>query len=441
MLDQVLTTRNVTFDEQLFYTPHDAQSALSKTETELLVPELRTELPEQLYILELLGVAEKPNTSSPPGPTELQTESAPSGVRKESRGNPALLTPEGTPAPEGGEDSPQKSQEDPYQTADEGEEDSFRLEESNGRLGREQRTPQSPRELDSSIGDTIVVRTDTPPPEQQNTPETVPETLPEQQPEHRIHPDQIPDPPERPSAAPPTRQSRRRRGEAPEFEVPLFSAVLEAPESRSQRISPLFSFLPDQQRAFDRRDRAFPTLHAVFNAAVQRRERDEERKTHVSELLVPPPRHWKELEKHPKKALFYKAAVTELENLQRKGTWQEIDKHSITGPLLPLKWVFTYKIDENQFLERAKARICVRGDLQPRNELENTYAATLAARSFRIAMALAAHRDLEILQFDVVNAFLNASLHGKPVYCELPDGFKKAGKCVIRLTGRSIGLV
>jgi hypothetical protein len=45
-------------------------------------------------------------------------------------------------------------------------------------------------------------------------------------------------------------------------------------------------------------------------------------------------------------------------------------------------------------------------------------------------MALAAQFDLEILQFDVVNALLNAQLNGVPVYCELPDRFKQPGKCV-----------
>jgi len=68
--------------------------------------------------------------------------------------------------------------------------------------------------------------------------------------------------------------------------------------------------------------------------------------------------------------------------------------------------------------------------MQPLDPLQNTYAATLAAKSFRIAMAMAAREDLEIRQFDVVNAFLNAKLEGEPVYCELPEGFKEPGSCL-----------
>ena len=76
-----------------------------------------------------------------------------------------------------------------------------------------------------------------------------------------------------------------------------------------------------------------------------------------------------------------------------------------------------------------KARLCVRGDLQEKNTLAGTYAATLAARSFRTAMALMARFDLEYKQFDVKNTFFNAKRdeNGVLVICQLSDGFKKEG--------------
>lgn len=67
-----------------------------------------------------------------------------------------------------------------------------------------------------------------------------------------------------------------------------------------------------------------------------------------------------------------KGAQFELKNLLKKGTWIKIDKSEATSPLLPLKWVFTHKEDIENYLERARARICVRGDLQPNNELQTT---------------------------------------------------------------------
>jgi len=71
----------------------------------------------------------------------------------------------------------------------------------------------------------------------------------------------------------------------------------------------------------------------------------------------------------------------------------------------------------------------VRGDLQEDDTILSTYAATLAARSFRIAIAIAAHFDLEMKQYDVVNAFINAvrKSKGPPVICQLPPGYKKPG--------------
>ena len=84
-----------------------------------------------------------------------------------------------------------------------------------------------------------------------------------------------------------------------------------------------------------------------------------------------------------------------------------------------MKWVFTYKTDPDGFITRFRSRIVVRGDLQEESSILSTYAATLAARSFRIAIALAAHFDLEMKQYDVVNAFVNTvrSAGGPPVIC------------------------
>jgi hypothetical protein len=84
--------------------------------------------------------------------------------------------------------------------------------------------------------------------------------------------------------------------------------------------------------------------------------------------------------------------------------------------------VFTYKFDEDVFLCRFKARLVIRGDLQ--QPYGDTYAATLAAQTFRAIVAIAHQFGLRLLQYDVPNAFLNATLNRK-LYAETPDGFKK----------------
>ena len=88
--------------------------------------------------------------------------------------------------------------------------------------------------------------------------------------------------------------------------------------------------------------------------------------------------------------------------------------------------MFRYKFDKHSFLLKFKARICVRGNLQPLSE-KDIYTATLAARSFRTLMALAARWDLEVRQLNAVNAFPNSEFD-EEVYIKLPDGYKLPGK-------------
>ena len=58
-------------------------------------------------------------------------------------------------------------------------------------------------------------------------------------------------------------------------------------------------------------------------------------------------------------------------------------------------WVFTYKFNSENILDKYKARLVVRGDLQRYSQHEDNYAATLAARIFRALMAIAAYFDLD----------------------------------------------
>jgi hypothetical protein len=120
---------------------------------------------------------------------------------------------------------------------------------------------------------------------------------------------------------------------------------------------------------------------------------------------------------------FIAAMQREISDVKRKGTYKTIkwkDFNFQDQEVLPLLWVFKYKLDSEGFLTKYKARICVRGDLQ--TTTDNTYAATLAIRIFRALMAIAAYFNMEVRQYDAVNAFTNAQL-ATPVYCHLPEGF------------------
>ena len=53
----------------------------------------------------------------------------------------------------------------------------------------------------------------------------------------------------------------------------------------------------------------------------------------------------------------------------------------------------------------------------------------LAARSFRVIIAIAAYFNLKIKQFDIINAFINANclIRSALMACMLPDKFKRLG--------------
>ncbi|RKK10811.1 hypothetical protein BFJ65_g14807 [Fusarium oxysporum f. sp. cepae] len=102
--------------------------------------------------------------------------------------------------------------------------------------------------------------------------------------------------------------------------------------------------------------------------------------------LPPPPDFWHQLKWHPERQGFKRASDAEIKSLKEKRTFELVD-YPEGKQVLPLKWVFTYKLDDAGYLIRHKARICVRGDLQHHSG-EDIYAATGAYRSFRILMAL-----------------------------------------------------
>jgi hypothetical protein len=143
--------------------------------------------------------------------------------------------------------------------------------------------------------------------------------------------------------------------------------------------------------------------------------------------LPPEPSNWLEMMRHPHRDAFVEAAALEVKTLEKKGTYQEMDRPTDRSiQILPLTWVFTYKFDSNGLLVKYKARICVRGDLQTMST-EEKYSATLAVRTARAIFALAAAFDLDTAQFDAVNAFLN-SLLDEEVYVELPPGLFLTGR-------------
>ncbi|KAF4311103.1 Integrase catalytic core [Botryosphaeria dothidea] len=156
--------------------------------------------------------------------------------------------------------------------------------------------------------------------------------------------------------------------------------------------------------------------------------------------LPPEPRYYKDILKHQLKPYLFQALYRELQEGNGKGVWIVVDEdqaRKANKEVIPLTWVFKYKFDEKGYLTKIKARVCVRGDLQV--SYQDTYAATLAFRIFRTLMAIVCVFDLEMWQYDVVNAFPYVPLD-QPTFCRAPEGITLPYRKILLLKKALYGL-
>jgi hypothetical protein len=151
-------------------------------------------------------------------------------------------------------------------------------------------------------------------------------------------------------------------------------------------------------------------------------------KPHQSQLPDLPTSQSK-LEDHPLHEQFKEAERTHLDSHKDMQSWAKIPATPVkqTGhQILDCMWVYTYKLNKHYRLNKCKARLVVRGDQQQNITTQDTYAATLAGRSFRMFMAITAKFDLELKQYNVTNAFVHATLDCN-IYMRMPRGYQKPG--------------
>jgi hypothetical protein len=163
------------------------------------------------------------------------------------------------------------------------------------------------------------------------------------------------------------------------------------------------------------------TLFGVFITATQD-------SSHRIDNIPSAPDGWRAMTQHPHARLFKAAAEEEIQKLTAKNTWKQVNVPQ-DKQVIPVRWVFTYKVNAQGVLIKHKARLCVRGDLQKLNPHEDVYAATATFKTFRTLMSLAAAFDLEVWQLDAVNAFVNADIDDD-VYISLPEGYSQKGLCL-----------
>jgi hypothetical protein len=110
--------------------------------------------------------------------------------------------------------------------------------------------------------------------------------------------------------------------------------------------------------------------------------------------------------------------------LKKRDTFSWIEKANQSR--ISLIWVFKYKFDINDYLKKFKTRLCVRNDLQSIDQ--NTYAITLIVKTFRALIIISIVFNLEIWQYNAINAFINNEID-EELYNECSNEFSRFDYC------------
>ena len=133
--------------------------------------------------------------------------------------------------------------------------------------------------------------------------------------------------------------------------------------------------------------------------------------------------------KLPDAQQWYEAAKTEKEALDEFGTW-ELIKPPPNAKVLPGKWVLVKKLNPDGTVDRYKGRYVICGNRQDESTF-NPYDISSPVASyttFRTALAIGAYYNMNFLQFDVSNAYLNADVEDEEILVRQPAYFEVRGK-------------
>jgi hypothetical protein len=154
-------------------------------------------------------------------------------------------------------------------------------------------------------------------------------------------------------------------------------------------------------------------------------------------LVTDVPSHYYAAMKCPAAPHWKKAADAEMASHEENNTW-------CLTPLprgckaIDCMWVFTYKFDSDGNIIRHKARLVAKG-FQQREGIDYilTFAPVLKYKSLLIILALTVQLMLELVQMDVVTAFLNADIK-EEVYMKQPQGYQQGDNDLVCKLNKTI---
>jgi hypothetical protein len=123
------------------------------------------------------------------------------------------------------------------------------------------------------------------------------------------------------------------------------------------------------------------------------------------------------------------AAQLEFDGCVAQKTWVLVKRSDlpVNTNIIPVKWVFKIKTDENGVVTKYKARITPKGFRQRHGiDYFEVFANTGKYKTLRVLLSIVARRNLELHQYDVPQAFTQAELD-EDVFMEMPEGFEIEG--------------
>jgi chemotaxis protein histidine kinase CheA len=129
---------------------------------------------------------------------------------------------------------------------------------------------------------------------------------------------------------------------------------------------------------------------------------------------------------------WIQAQEEEMKSHEQNNTWTVMrlpaGKHAID-----CMWVYAVKLDEHGNIARHKARLVAKGFMQQYGiDYYDTYSAVMRYKSLRVMLMLVALMSLELVQMDVITAFLHADME-EEVYMKQPRGYQQDNNMVLKL--------